>query len=88
MAQVRKERAYRAGVRVRIDAPGYSFHRCCGTVAQDARADQCVFVLRDGYGRERDGICTLVTSEVARLRDRAPNPAHAGDFTDFWWIKA
>lgn len=85
---MRRERSFRAGTRVRLDAPGHSFHGKLGTVAQDVRAESACFVLRDGYGRVRRGIATLATCEVARLRDQTPNPEHAGTFKDFWWIGA
>jgi hypothetical protein len=85
----RAERSFRGGTRVRIDAPGYSFHGETGTVAQDMTGPERVcFVLRDRGGRERRHICTLGSEELARIRDQRPNPQHAGDFSDGWWILA
>ena len=84
----RVAQALSGGTRVRIDAPGWSVHRAVGTVACDmATAGHPCFVLRDGFGRHRDGVCTVGPDEVVRLREQAPNPAHAGPFDHFWWLK-
>ena len=85
----RQERAFKGGTRVRIEAPGYSFHGSKGTVAQDTSAEGVCFVLRDGRpcGPDRPRMTELSTAEVARLRDQTPNPEHGEDFSDFWWVR-
>lgn len=74
---VRKERALKAGTRVRIDAPGYSFHGDIGTTKFGSAPQGVVYVMRDKQVILM-GVPTAVCSDqVARLRNQTPNPAHA-----------
>ena len=88
MSLNRQERTYRAGIRVRFDAPGYGFHGETGTVARDTEAHAALFVLRDGRAlADAEVVCG--TAEVARLRDQTENPAHRRpdgcEGWSFWW---
>ena len=61
----RRERAWKAGTRVRIVAPGYAMHGRRGTVELDTRAEGALIVRQDNGKR-----AALATNEAARLRDQ------------------